>query len=72
MNHCYDAILCKLCVLTMYKLVTSVLHGSSGVTSTGPSLKGGRPSCFVGLGRLILRLSTGHRQTQKIYLSLAR
>lgn len=46
--------------------LTSVLHGSPGVSSTGPSLKGGRAPGFVGLGGLVLRLSTGTRSTENM------
>lgn len=47
------------------------MHGSSWVASTGPSLKRGWPPCFIGLGCLILCISTGHTNT-KTYFTLVR
>lgn len=39
-------------------VLTSVLHGSSGITPTGPSFKWGWPPRLTGLGCLILCFST--------------
>lgn len=57
----YTDVLCR----WVSVVFTSVMHGSSGVTSTGPSLKGGWAPCFIGLRCLILRLSTSHTNAYK-------